>query len=239
MKLKSIILGIAITAVLMTVLVATRMMSLTQKEPEFEIRDVEVASLPEPPPPAPEDPSEDDQPPPPPPAIADLSPTLDISQPPLPVMTIKVDPRLAVDPFYTDQPPSPLPKPVAKRPVAAKPKVKPKVRVKSPTKPRVRPKPPKPKSQYSVGELDRKPRLVRNPSVRFPSSIKNANKGRVVVRVIIHPSGKSQFVSVVSSSHPALVPAARRIANGSRFTAPTRQGKAVKAVMTWPITIKK
>jgi len=154
-------------------------------------------------------------------------------------MQIKVDPRLAVDPFYTDQPPSPLPQPVVKKPVTVKPKAKPKIPVKSPKKPRIKPKPPKPKSQYSVSELDRKPRLIRNPSVRFPSSIRNASSGRVVVKVLILPSGKSQFVSVLSSTHPALIPAAKRLANGSRFTAPTRQGKAVKAVMTWPITIKK
>ena len=238
MNLKSIILGIATTAVLITVLVATRMMLLTRVEAEFEIREIETVELPEPPPPPPEEQVEEDTPPPPPPAIADLSPTLDVSQPVLPVMTIKVDPRIAVDTFFTDQPPAPLPKPIVKRPVA---KAKLTAKPKTPYKPRARVKvaPPKPKSEYSVGELDRKPRLLRNPSVRFPSSIRNASSGRVVVKVAILPSGKSQFLSVISSSHPALIPAAKRIAGGSRFTPPTRRGVAVKAVMTWPIIIKK
>ncbi|BDS08307.1 hypothetical protein NT6N_33470 [Oceaniferula spumae] len=237
MKLKSIILGIATTAVLLAVLVATRMMVLTKTTPEFEIREIETVALPEPPPPPSEEVVTDDPPPPPPPSLADLTHTLDVSQPAMPVSNVKVDPTLAVDPFYTDQPPAPLPKPVVKRPTP-KPKVS-KPTVKSPLRPRVKPTPPKPKSQYSLGELDRKPRLLRNPSVRFPSSIRNASSGRVVVRVAILPSGRSQFLSVISSTHPALVSAAKTIANGSRFTPPTRQGKPVKAVMTWPITIKK
>ncbi|MGB0775705.1 MAG: energy transducer TonB, partial [Akkermansiaceae bacterium] len=216
-------------------LVATRLMVLEKKSPEFVLRDVETVVLPEPPAPPEEEPETEDVPPPPPPALADLTPSLDLSQPAMPVATVKVDPRLAVDPFFSDQPPAPLPQPAVKRPSP-----KPAAKVKSPaSKPKFKPAPPKQKSQYSLGELDRKPRLLRNPTVRFPSSIKGANSGRVVVKVAILPSGRSRFISVVSASHSALIPAAKRIANGSRFTAPTRQGKAVKAVMTWPIKIQK
>ncbi len=236
MKLKSIILGIATTAVLITVLVATRMMLLTRVEPEFEIHQVDTVTLPEPPPPAPQEQTEEELPPPPPPAVADLSPAFDVSQPALPVMNVKVDPRIAVDLFFADQPPAPLPQPVVKRPVV---KAKVITKRKAPSRPRVKTAPPKPKSYYSLGELDRKPRLIRNPSVQFPRSIRNASQGKVVVKVAILPSGKSQFISVISAQYPALIPLAKRIANGSRFTPPTRQGKAVKAVMTWPIFIKK
>ncbi len=235
MKLKSIILGIATTAVLLAVLVATRMMVLTTTSKEFEIREIETVSLPEPPPPPAEEiPEEDVPPPPPPPSLSDLRTTPDMSQPALPVSTHKVDPRLAVDTFFSDQPPSPLPTIVKPRPKTV---VKPKTP--KPSRPTVKPSPPKPKSQYSLGELDRKPRLLRNPSVTFPRSIRGVSSGRVVVRVAILPSGRSQYVSTVSSTHPALIPLARKIANGSRFTPPTRQGRPVKAVMTWPITIKK
>jgi len=234
MKLKSIILGIAVTTVLLGVLVATRMMVLSTTVAEFEIREIETISLPEPPPPPPEEPVHEDIPPPPPPALADLAVIPDISQLALPVVIMQVNPHLAVDTFFTDQPPAPLP--VVTRPVprpVAKPTVKTSVR------PTIKKELPKPKSEYSMGELDKKPRLLRNPSVTFPRSIRNATSGRVVVRVAILPSGESQYLSVSSSTHPELIPLARRIANGSRFTPPTRQGKAVKAVMTWPITIKK
>lgn len=234
MSLKSIILGIAATVVLLAVLVATRLMVLTEVAAEFEIREVETLNLPEPPPPMPETTPAEDIAPPPPPALADLDISLDISQPLLPVSMEVVNPRLAVDTFFTDEPPSPLPtisKPAPKelsQPLAA-----------SPPSLKLAPAPPQPKSEYSLGELDQKPRLLRNPSVVFPRSIKDANGGSVVIRVVIQPSGRSEFVSVVSSTHPELIPLAQRIANGSRFTSPTRQGKAVKAVMTWPITIKK
>ncbi|MBT8043384.1 MAG: energy transducer TonB [Verrucomicrobiae bacterium] len=233
MKLKAIILGIATTAVLLAVLVATRLMVLSDTSPDFVIREIETVELQEPPPP-PEEPPSEDIPPPAPPALVDLSVNIDVTQPAMPESRIAIDPRLAVDTFFTDQPPSPLP-------TVAKPRPRPiaKVRPKPPSKPRIRPVAPKPKSQYALGELDKKPRLIRNPSVTFPRSIKNARQGRVVVRIAILPSGRSQFLSVVSSTHAALTPLAKRIANGSRFTAPTRRGKPVKAVMTWPIIIKK
>jgi len=235
MQLKSIFLGIAITAILLAMLVATRMMVLTTPSEEFEVRDIDTVELAEPPPPAPEEEVVEDLPPPPPPALADLAVTLDMSQPAIPVSPMKVDPSLAVDTFFSDLPPSPLPRPVVKRPKAKSNGPK---GLKSISRPRVKHIAPV-KSQYSIGELDQKPRLLRNPSVSFPRSIRNAKSGRVTVRIAILPSGRSRFISVISSTHPALIPLARRIANGSRFTPPTRQGKAVKAVMTWPITIKK
>ena len=86
--------------------------------------------------------------------------------------------------------------------------------------------------------LDSYTEQVFNDSYEI-GSIKNTNTGRVVVRVAIHPSGRSEFLAVISSTHPDLVPLAQRIASGSRFTSPTRQGKAVKVVMSWPIIIKK
>ena len=236
MKLKPIFLGTAITAILLAMLVATRMMVLTTPATEYEVRKIDTVSLPEPLPPAPDEAVEDDIPPPPPPALAELTTILDVNQPAIAVSPLKIDPKLAVETFFSDLPPSPLPQPVVKRP-APKPAVP--TTPKGPGRPKIKYAPVR-KSQYSIGELDQKPRLLRNPSVNFPRSIRNAKSGRVVVRVAILPSGRSRFLSVVSTTHPALVSPARRIANGSRFTPPTRHGKPVKlAVMTWPITIKK
>ncbi len=175
MKLKSIILGIAVTTVLLGVLVATRMMVLSTKVAEFEIREIETVSLPEPPPP-PEESMDEDVPPPPPPALADLAMTPDISQPALPVVKMQMTRHLAVDTFFTDQPPAPLPTVVRPKP---RPVAKP--TVKTPVRPAIKLAPPKPKSQYSLSELDKKPRLLRNPSVTFPRSIRSVTSGRVVV----------------------------------------------------------
>ena len=234
MSIKSIILGIAVTAILLAVLVATRLMVSTPVEHDFEIREIETVTLPEPPAPPAEQLPAEDTPPPPPPAIVDLRSVPDVTQPVMPVSQQRIDPRLTIETFFTDEAPSPLP-------VVAEP-VRPKVTqpvVKSSPQPAVPKSLPTQKSEYSLGELDQQPRLLRTPSVLFPRSIKDANTGRVVVRVAILPSGRSEFISVISSTHDELIPLAERIANGSRFTPPTRQGKAVKAVMTWPITIKK
>lgn len=234
MTFKSIITGIAITAVLLAMLVATRLMVLSPVEHEFEIREIETVTLPEPPSPPEQQLPSEDVPPPPPPALTNLRPALDMTQPVLLVNNQIVDPRLSIDTFFVDQPPAPLAEKLeVVRPVVTESTIKAK------PQPQVSPALPQPKSEYSLGELDQQPKLLRYPSVIFPRSIKDANSGSVVVRVAISASGRSDFVSVVSSTHDDLVPLAKRIASGSRFTPPTRQGKAVKAVMTWPITIKK
>lgn len=234
MKIASIVLGSAVTAVLLLALVVTRLMVLVPVKEEIEIRDVETVTLPEPPVPPVEEIPEEDVPPPPPLAVTDLRITENLSQPALPVALTKVDPRLAVDTFFTDQLPAPLP-------TFAKPRPRPVVKRSSPKpkRPTIKRQLPKPKSEYALSELDRKPRLIRNPSVTFPRNIRDARSGRVVVRVAILPSGRSQYLSTISSTHSALLPLARRIANGSRFTSPTRHGKPVRAVMIWPIIIKK
>ncbi len=237
MTFKPIILGITVTAVLLAVLVATRLMVLPSVEQEFVIREIETVSMPEPPAPQEEPlPAENipPPPPPPPPALTDLRPSVDMTQPVMLVNIKHVDPRLNIDTFFSDQPPAPLPDKIK----IVRPQVSEAVMQTKP-QPRVALTPPLAKSEFSLGELDQQPKLLRNPSVIFPRSIKDANSGNVVVRVSILASGRSQFISVVSSTHDDLVPLAKRIANGSRFTPPTRQGKAVKAIMTWPITIKK
>lgn len=233
MTFKSIILGIAATVALLAVLVATRLMVLSPVEHEFEIREIETVSLPEPPSPQEEPLLPEDSPPPPPPVMEDLRPAIDMSQPVILISNQAIDPRLSIDAFFTDQPPAPLPDVEVVQPKVAE------SAIKSKPRPQVKSALPQPKSEFSLGELDQQPRLLRNPSVIFPRSIKDASSGSVVVRVAILASGRSEFISVVSSTHEDLVPLAKRIASGSRFTPPTRQGKAVKAIMTWPITIKK
>jgi hypothetical protein len=93
MTFKSILLGIAVTAVLLAVLVATRLMVLSPVEREFEIREIETVSLPEPPSPPEEQLPAEDSPPPPPPALEDLRPAVDMSQPIMLVSNQIVDPR--------------------------------------------------------------------------------------------------------------------------------------------------
>ena len=149
---------------------------------------------------------------------------------PVPKAEVPVDVTMPVDAFFTELAPAPLP-------VAERPKPRPAARPGAP-----RPSAPKPtaKSRYSMSELDGRPRLLRHPSVAFPRELasRGVRKGTVVLEVELSERGSVSVRRVVSSSHPGLVSAARKVAAGSRFTAPKRGGQAVKAVMRWPITIQ-
>ena len=155
---------------------------------------------------------------------------------PVPKAEIPMDLSMPVDPFFTDVEPAPLPQPVVRkappRPVS-KPTAKPSA---------VRPPPaPVAKSHYNVSELDGQPRLLRHGSAAFPSSLarKGVTSGTVTFEVELSTSGSVSIRRVISSTHPELVSPARRVASSARFTAPTRGGQRVKAVMRWPITIRK
>lgn len=232
MKSVSIGIGIVMAAALLALLGLTRL--LVAKAPEFdlEIRELELAALPEPPPPPPEDPPPDQ--PPPPPALAELSEIPDPARVPVPKVDVPMDLDTPVDPFFTDVTPSPLPKPVVRQ----APAVRPTPRV---TKPRPGPAPQAAKSHYSLGELDSKPRLIRHGSSAFPSSLarRGVTQGTVTFEVELSTRGRVSVRRVISSTHAELISPATRIARSASFTAPTRRGQPVKAIMRWPITIRK
>jgi outer membrane biosynthesis protein TonB len=97
------------------------------------------------------------------------------------------------------------------------------------------------KSHYAADELDGQPRLIRHGSTPFPSSLsrQGVTRGTVTLEVELSERGTVQVRRVVSATHPELVSGARRVAAGARFTVPRKDGRAVKAIMRWPITIKK
>lgn len=234
MKLPSAVVGIVVAGMLLALLGLTRLLVPDGMVEELEIREVEISALPEPPPPPPAEPPPDA--PPPPPSLTELSELPDPTRVPVPKAEMPMDLKLPVDPFFTDVEPAPLPKPVVRREpprVSAKPATKPAA---------VRPPPaPVAKSYYNIGELDGKPRLLRHGSAAFPSSLarQGVTSGTVTFEVELSTSGGVSIRRVVSSSHPDLVSPARRVAASARFTPPTRGGQRVKAVMRWPITIRK
>ncbi|QQL46325.1 TonB family protein [Sulfuriroseicoccus oceanibius] len=222
--------GLAATLAILGLIVATRILAEAGRPEVVVLQEVEVIDAsqlpPPPPPPPPENPA--DQPPPP-VALPELQITQDLAMPALPVADVPLDPRLSVDTFALDAS-------VAELPAEAPPKVvaKPAPRPVNPA-PVVRPDAP-----MSLKQLDGKPRLIFSPKVRFPlDAPRSMRSGQVLVRVIIDTNGKSSLHSVVRSSHPAFVDAAKRIANGARFTPPQAGGKKVKAIMLWPITINR
>ena len=152
--------------------------------------------------------------------------------------------------------PLPLPKPQkvrspkhAPRPIV--PKAIP--RVSAPVKPKVQNRPPAPrprqvnppappkKSTYSEGELDRIPSLRKDPIAEFPASLarKGVSEGKVNLSLEINEKGRVRVLGVVSSTHPELVPVARKAASTARFSKPTKNGRTVKATFSWELTLKK
>lgn len=233
MKWFTAIVGLVAAAFLMALLALTRLWVSNVEVADLDVREIELAPPEEPPPPPPEE-----EPPdvPPPPALTEVAEVPDPTRVPVPKAEVPMNLELPVDPFFTDLEPAPLPEPVVR-------KAPPRASAKPASRPAaVRPPPaPVAKSHYSISELDGKPRLLRHGSAVFPSSLarKGVTSGTVTFEVELSTSGSVSIRRVVSSSHPELVSPARRVAASARFTAPTRDGQRVKAVMRWPITIRK
>lgn len=220
-------LGVISAAAVLLLLVAARLLVARVEVAELDLREVEIAAEPEPPPPPP---PEQEPPPlePPPPALTEVEAVSDPLRVPVPKAEAPVDVTLPVDAFFTELAPAPLP-------AVERPRPSPRPKAPRPVAPR-----PAAKSHYSMGELDGRPRLLRHPSVAFPRELaaRGVRKGTVVLEVELSERGSVSVRRVVSSSHSELVSAARKVAAGSRFTSPKKDGRAVRAVMRWPITIQ-
>lgn len=198
-------------------------------EPDLTIREVETAIY-QPPPPSPpiEDPPPDS--PPPPPSLTEVSSLPDPTRVPVPQARIPMNITAPVENFFTDLAPAPLP--VA--PTIAN--THPKISATNQTTLR-----PVEKTHYSSSELDDIPRLLSHGLTAFPSSLSNkgVKRGTVTFEVELSPTGSVKVRRVISATHPELVEPARNVALSARFTPPKRNGKAVKAIMQWPIVIEK
>ncbi len=237
MKLPSPIIGILAAALLLGVLGLARLLVVTVQVPDIEIREIETVIFEEPPPPPPEEPPSDA--PPPPPALTEVSEVPDPTRVPIPRADVPMDITLPVETFFSDVPPSPLPQPEI---VERRPPPRPAPAPPAPKPAPVRPPPPAPvKSHYNESELDGKPRLLRHGSASFPQALARQGiaRGTVTFEVELSSAGAVSIRRVVSTTHPDLVAAARRVASSARFTPPTRRGQPVRAIMRWPITIQK
>lgn len=245
MKLSGMVMGVAMAALLLALLGLSRLLAPAALTPDLELRELEITSMPEPPPPPPEDEPPPEAPPPP-PSLTEVVDLPDPSRVAIPKADVPMDLAMPVDPFFTDVAPAPLPQPVVRR-EAVRPKTSPQPsRVtqarSTSTKPRPKPVPqPRMKSHYSMGELDSQPRLLRHGRATFPSELRRrgVSQGTVTFEVEISGSGSVSIRRVISSTHPELVAAARRVAAGSRFSSPMKNGQKVKVIKRWPIVIRK
>ncbi|MEM0969481.1 MAG: energy transducer TonB, partial [Verrucomicrobiota bacterium] len=178
---------------------------------------------PPPPPPPPENP-----PPPQRMELPKLAPLLDPSAPAIKArLTSDIDLTMEMSDFALE---ITAPKKVA--PPAAKPAQS--------YKPAPRPKPSPQRTTYSSGELDSRPRLRYAPTASFPAQLRKqgVTQGHATVEVLISASGNVSVRRVLSSSHPEFSSLARSVASRSRFTAPTKNGRPVKAIYRWPLVFR-
>lgn len=95
---------------------------------------------------------------------------------------------------------------------------------------------------FGFDELDEVPRLVRQgrpkvqQSAEFQRLIRRQGTKQVVLEVTLSPQGVVTVQNVRSATHEALIPAAKQAAESSRFSAPTRNGRAVRARYVWPLS---
>lgn len=240
-KFHGILIGLATAFLLLSIIGLSRLLSPSGSAPDLMVREIEVAAMAPPPPPPPTE-SEPDVAPPPPIALPNVAELPDHSRIPIPKAALPIDITMPVEPFFEDVDPAPLPEP--KKQLEKKPAVKSKT---SPRQAQSSPRPdravkkPVVKAHYSVGELDGKPRLIRHGSAAFPTSLarQGITQGTVVFEVELTTRGSVKIRRVVSATHRELVSPARRVASSSKFSPPKRQGQAVKAIMRWPITIRK
>ena len=236
MIFRSLLIGLASTGLLVALLVLSRILGAPEPE-TIEIFELQTAVMTPPPPPPdlsePEEP--EDLPPPPAPKLELTAQADDLDAPEIALSLRRIDLKTPIEPFHTDsapakvpviQKPSPSPRP-ARQTTQSTPQKKPKV-----TRPAVR------KEYYSTGELDSLPSTIRTGQFRWPSRARGTS-GKVRLLLEINQSGRVRVIKVMSTTDPALSAPASRVARGSRFTAPRKNGQKVKARFYKTYVLKK
>ncbi|REL26907.1 hypothetical protein DXX93_10220 [Thalassotalea euphylliae] len=93
---------------------------------------------------------------------------------------------------------------------------------------------------FALNELDQQPRLTTPLEIRFTSKMKGAGVKQVKVKlhVVIEIDGKVHLKAIKENPYPELNIAIKQLTKKARFTAPKRQGKAVRAEFIWPLVLK-
>ena len=92
---------------------------------------------------------------------------------------------------------------------------------------------------FNLAELDRKPRLLRKPSIKYPATLKRQKvEGDVKLLVLINERGSVKVLKVLSSSHPEFTEAATKAVERSRYEAPKKGGQAVRTKFLLPVPFR-
>ena len=223
LNFKSTIIGITASVILLTVLGLARMFVVESNLPDLELREIETTVINPPPKPPENEPQPD--PPPPPTTLTNLSPLPDPARVAIPPASVPMNIRAPVENFYTDLAPAPLP--AAPKPVSKPP----------PKTSRAVPQ----RSVYRLHELDSRPRILSHPQATFPDSIskRGIKSVTVIFEIELSPTGTVRIIRLVATAYDELIPEARKVAVGSRFSPPLRNGKPVRSIMHFPVIIEK
>ncbi len=223
MNLRSTIIGITASAILLAVLGLARMFVVKSNATDLELREIETTVIDPPPQTLENEPQP--EPPPPPATLTNLSPLPDPSRVPIPPASVPMDIRAPVENFYRDLAPAPLP--AAPKPVS---KSLPKTGRTNPER-----------SVYRLHELDSRPRILSHPQAAFPESIskRGIKSVTVIFEIELSPTGTVRIIRLVATAYDELIPEATKVAAGSRFSPPLRNGKPVRSIMHFPVIIEK
>lgn len=224
MKLRSVIYGTAITAILVVGLGVTRLMQVEDSREMVELEEIKTIALTPPPEPAP---------------IVQLEKLAEMVEPSSPQLLGEVSlsmeklalpsakrpaiPEFAVDFFVDDLAPASLPE------VTNAPR---KVTLESsrPIESAV--------EAISLDDLDSAPRLLRQGTYRWPRSAQS-DVVHASLQVEINTSGRVRLLEVGALSDPAFDSILPRVIEGCRFSAPTYRGEKVNVRYTWNIQLNK
>ncbi len=93
---------------------------------------------------------------------------------------------------------------------------------------------------FDLNQLDGFPNLLTPLRIRFPKSLRRRGITRVLVKldIVINEQGQVTLVDIVENSHPELMTEIQRLVRDSRFSAPKKDGQAVRARFIWPVAIE-
>ncbi|QJR80787.1 hypothetical protein CA267_008350 [Alteromonas pelagimontana] len=93
---------------------------------------------------------------------------------------------------------------------------------------------------YGLGDLDGKPSLLTPVKIHFPKKLRHRGVTKVIVKldVMIDEQGDVTLIDIVENPYHELNREIQRFVKGSKFTAPHKASKAVRARFIWPVEIE-
>lgn len=94
--------------------------------------------------------------------------------------------------------------------------------------------------EFGLAQLDGRPRLLTNLSMRFPESLRRRGVDSVSfeAHVVIDQSGAVTLRQIIDNPYPELEPQIRELMRRARFTPPEKDGQRVRAAFVWPLLIQ-